>query len=136
VLDEAVADYLGIHRTDARCLDILDREGPLTAGRLAERARISPGAMTSLLDRLERKGLARRKRDTADRRRVLVEVTPKLTSLAQELYGTHEEAGRRLEVFSDEQLELLVRFLHGSIAWQEGRLERLAELRSRRTASD
>ena len=87
LVDEAVAEYLGIHRTDARCLDILDQEGPMTAGHLAERARISPGAMTTLLDRLERKGLARRTRDTEDRRRVLVEVTPELRRMARELYG-------------------------------------------------
>jgi hypothetical protein len=39
---------------------ILDQERPITAGRLAERARLSPGAMTALLDCLEAKGLARR----------------------------------------------------------------------------
>jgi DNA-binding MarR family transcriptional regulator len=57
----------------------------MSAGRLAKRARISPGATTSLLDRLESRGLVRRTRDTKDRRRVLVEVTPELRRLGQEL---------------------------------------------------
>jgi DNA-binding IclR family transcriptional regulator len=63
-LDSAVASYLGIDESAYRALDILDQDGPMTAGRLAERARLSPGAVAALLDRLESKGLARRTRDT------------------------------------------------------------------------
>ena len=131
LVDEAVADYLGIHRTDARCLDILDQEGPMTAGHLAERARISPGAMTTLLDRLERKGLARRTRDTEDRRRVLVEVTPELRRMARELYGSPEEGAKALEMYSDEQLEFLIEFHRGSVAYQQSLIRRLDALKDR-----
>jgi DNA-binding MarR family transcriptional regulator len=130
MLDSAVADYLGIHRTDYRCLDILDQEGPMTAGQLAERARISPGAMTSLLDRLEAKNLARRVRDTGDRRRVLVEVTPELRKGAEELYGKPEDAGKELDAYTDEQLEFLTAFLRGSVAFQEERMRRLEEIKA------
>jgi DNA-binding MarR family transcriptional regulator len=125
MLDQAVADYLGIDRTAYRCLDILDQEGPMTAGRLAERARISPGATTALLDRLEGKGLARRTRDTEDRRRVLVEVTPELRQRGEELYGTQEEGAEELAAYSDEQLHFLISFLRGSVAYQEERMRRL-----------
>ena len=103
MLDHAVAEYLGIDATAYRCIDILDQEGPMTAGRLAERARLSPGATTALLDRLESKGLARRTRDTEDRRRVLVEVTPKLRKDAELLYGTPEEGAQALAAYSDDQ---------------------------------
>jgi DNA-binding MarR family transcriptional regulator len=130
MLDSAVADYLGIHRTDYRCLDILDQEGPMTAGQLAERARISPGAMTSLLDRLEAKNLARRVRDTGDRRRVLVEVTPELRKGAEELYGKPGDAGKELDAYTDEQLEFLTAFLRGSVAFQEERMRRLEEIKA------
>ena len=87
MLDAAIADHLGIHPTALRCLDILDQGGPMTAGKLAERARLSPGATTALLDRLEEKGLARRTRDTTDRRRVLVEATPELRERGEQLSG-------------------------------------------------
>jgi DNA-binding MarR family transcriptional regulator len=133
-LDHAVADYLGIDQTAYRCLDILDQEGPMTAGRLAERARISPAATTAMLDRLERKGLARRTRDTKDRRRVLVEVTAELREEAAELYGTPEDAERALAGFTDEQLEFLTAFMRGSVAFQEERMRRLDELRARNAA--
>jgi DNA-binding MarR family transcriptional regulator len=76
--DQAVADALGMNRTDMRCIDVLQREGPVTAGRLAEATGLTTGAMTTALDRLERAGYARRTRDAADRRRVVVELTPKV----------------------------------------------------------
>jgi len=134
MLDHAVADYLGIDRSAYRCLDILDQEGPMTAGRLAERARLSPGAMTALLDRLEHKGLARRRRDTEDRRRVLVEVTPELRERAMQLYGTPAEGADELASYTDAELELLAAFLQGSVAYQEERMRRLEALRARAAA--
>src|SRR5262245_65524802 len=94
--DHSVADYVGLDRTAYRCLDILDQEGPMTAGRLAERARLSPGATTALLDRLEKRGFARRTRDTEDRRRVLVEIAPELRQRAEALYRTHDDTAEGL----------------------------------------
>jgi DNA-binding MarR family transcriptional regulator len=87
--------------------------------------------MTALLDRLEKKGLVRRTRDTEDRRRVLVEVTPELRERAAELYGSPEEGARSLDVFTDDQLEFLIGFLRGSVAYQEDRMRRLEELKAR-----
>jgi DNA-binding MarR family transcriptional regulator len=130
-LDSAVADYLGIDASAYRALDILDQEGPMTAGRLAERARLSPGATTALIDRLEEKGLARRRRDTEDRRRVLVETAPDLRQRAEELYGSPEEGAQELAIYSDEQLEFLIGFLRGTVAYQEERLRRLEALKNR-----
>jgi DNA-binding MarR family transcriptional regulator len=129
LLDAAVAEYLGLDHSAYRALDILDQEGPMTAGRLAERARLSPGATTAVVDRLEEKGLARRTRDTEDRRRVLVEVTPELRRGAEELYGTAEEGARALDAYTDEQLVFLIGFLRGSVAFQEQRMKRLEELK-------
>ena len=131
MFDHSVADYVGLDRTAYRCLDILDQEGPMTAGRLAERARLSPGAMTALLDRLEKRGLARRTRDTKDRRRVLVEVTPELRQMATELYGTPDEGAQALAAYTNEQLEFLIGFLRGNVAYQEERMRRLEALKER-----
>ena len=135
MFDHSVADYVGLDRTAYRCLDILDQEGPMTAGRLAQRARLSPGAMTALLDRLEKRGFARRTRDTKDRRRVLVEVTPELRQMAAELYGTPDEGAQALAAYTNEQLEFLIGFLRGNTAYQEERMRRLDDLKARE-ASD
>src|ERR1700749_3793347 len=77
VVDELVSQLLGVNRTDARCLDILDERGSMSAGDLAEASRLTTGAITAVIDRLERAGLAQRVPDPADRRRVLVDLTPK-----------------------------------------------------------
>jgi DNA-binding MarR family transcriptional regulator len=136
MLDAAIADYLGVNDTDYRCIDILDQEGPMTAGRLARRARLSPAAMTTLLDRLERKGLARRVRDDDDRRRVLVDVTPKLRAMGAELYGSPEEASAGLNAYSAEELELLIGFMRASVAFQEEMMRRLDQLIAARSQAD
>jgi DNA-binding MarR family transcriptional regulator len=134
MLDAAIADYLGIHGTAYRCLDILDQEGPMTAGQLAQRARLSPAATTTLLDRLEEKGYARRTRDTADRRRVLVEVTPEIRRRGEALYGPPEAAGDALAAYTDEQLEFLTEFMRGSVAFQGEKMRMLEAIRARETA--
>src|SRR6202161_4869626 len=74
-LDEAVAARFGLHRTDLRCLEIVGRGGPVSAGALGGRAGLSTSAVTSAIDRVERSGDLRRISDPTDRRRVLVEVT-------------------------------------------------------------
>ncbi len=74
--DDAVAERMGVNRTDLRCVDTLERRGTMTAGALAEASGLTTGAVTFLLDRLERAGVIRRVRDTEDRRRVLVELVP------------------------------------------------------------
>ncbi len=109
--DQAVADALGLNRTDMRCLDLLEREGSVTAGRLAQATGLTSGAMTTALDRLERAGYARRVRDASDRRRVLVEVTPLALREAGRFYGEHEALSERLyQRYSEKQLELLLQF--------------------------
>src|SRR3984957_8983274 len=74
--DERVAKRLKLSRTDMRCLDLIGRLGPMTAGRLAEESGLTTGAVTFILDRLEEAGMVARRRDTEDRRRVWVEIVP------------------------------------------------------------
>lgn len=75
-LSQTIADQLGLNRTDFRCLQMLGQFGPMTAGQLAESSGLTTGAVTTVIDRLERDGFARRVRDETDRRRVYVELTP------------------------------------------------------------
>jgi DNA-binding MarR family transcriptional regulator len=84
--DEAMAQRLGLSRTDLRCVDVLERRGTMTAGALAQAIGLSTGAVTFLLDRLEAGGVVRRERDTEDRRRVLVEVVPAAARQALRLH--------------------------------------------------
>jgi DNA-binding MarR family transcriptional regulator len=95
-MDQAVTEFLGIHRTDTRLLDVLQMSGRMSAGRLAKAGHLSPGAVTAALDRLERAGYVRRVRDENDRRRVLVEVTDRLQELTGQLYGPLAASGDAL----------------------------------------
>ncbi|MET0133356.1 MAG: MarR family transcriptional regulator [Kibdelosporangium sp.] len=71
-----IAEQMGVSATDYKCLDIVMRvEGELTAGQIAKMSGLSTGAVTGVIDRLEKRGFVRRVRDPHDRRKVLVEVT-------------------------------------------------------------
>jgi DNA-binding MarR family transcriptional regulator len=128
-MDEAAFAALGVNKTDGRCLDIIDREGPLTAGRLAERAGLTTAAITAVLDRLEEAGYARRVRDAGDRRRVLVEVTPLLRERAAMLWGPQTAWRDELSGYTNEQLELLRDFHRRGREINERRAAEIRELR-------
>ena len=83
--NESVAKTLKLSRTDMRCLELIGRLGPLTAGRLAEESGLTTGAVTFILDRLEEAGMVTRRRDTEDRRRVWVEINPDAREQLQEM---------------------------------------------------
>jgi DNA-binding MarR family transcriptional regulator len=118
--DQAVADALGVNRTDMRCLDTIEREGPVPAGRLAEATGLTSGAITTVLDRLERAGFARRVSDPGDRRRVLVELTPSARERAYAFYQPHMAESERLFArYTREQLELLLEFVRTSREFNE-----------------
>src|SRR3954469_8861669 len=69
-----IAEQMGLSGTDHKCLDLVMRASePLTAGQIAQRSGLSTGAVTGVIDRLERRGFVRRIRDPHDRRKVLVE---------------------------------------------------------------
>jgi DNA-binding MarR family transcriptional regulator len=74
-LTNAASPNSGLNRTDMRALDIINMQPGLTAGNLAARLKLTTGAITGVLDRLERSGLARRTHDQGDRRRVVVQPT-------------------------------------------------------------
>jgi DNA-binding MarR family transcriptional regulator len=102
--DDVVAQRLGLNRTDLRCLDWLF-DGPKTAGQLAAATGLSSAATTTLLDRLERRGLVRRVRDATDRRKVLVEMTDLGWQQTNELYvPLAQEGARMLDQYTDTQL--------------------------------
>ncbi|HTW48064.1 MAG TPA: MarR family transcriptional regulator [Acidobacteriaceae bacterium] len=68
----AVAARLGMSAAEWKCLGILEQHGKMTAGRLAEFSGLTTGAITGIIDRLERAGYARRESNPRDRRSVLV----------------------------------------------------------------
>ena len=114
-LDEAVALQFGLNRTDLRCLGILYRRGRVTAGELAEESGLTPGAITTVLDRLERGGYANRVPDPADRRRVLVVSTVATREIGARIQGEVELATRALlEDRANGELTVIRDYLRGT----------------------
>ncbi len=126
IADQVVADYLGLNRTDTRCLDIVERLDGVSAGRLAAEAGLSTGAVTTVLDRLERAGFARRVQDPGDRRRVLVELTPAARRQLQELYAPLADATmHQLEGYTTDEVSLVRDFMRDNRRLNEAHAERV-----------
>ena len=127
--DEVAYSKLGINRTDGRCLDIVENEGPMTAGRLATLSGLTTAAVTAVLDRLERAGYARRVRDAGDRRQVIVELTPLMGERAGRIWGPlGQEAIAEIGRLSVDELKTVMEFFRRGREVNERHVERLRKL--------
>jgi len=125
-VDEAAATAFGVNRTDLRIIGLVATAGRLTAGRLATEANLSPAATTTAIQRLSKAGHLVRRTDADDRRRVVVELTPKAAELLEEVYGPIERAGRALLAeYTAEQLELVIEVLRKGERMQLAEAERI-----------
>ena len=112
LFSQAVADRLGIHPSDLKCLQVLHREGPLNAGRLAELTGLTTGAVTGLLDRLERAHFVQRTRGAEDRRQVLIEAIPERASeLDLALAGMRRRLEEALRPYPEDAIALACELL-------------------------
>lgn len=108
-----VAERLGLSATQEKVIDLVGREGPLTAGTLAKRAGLKPATITGLLDALEAKGFVQRVPNPEDRRSVLVEVDDEhvLSAFAPLYSDWIAELSELYAGYSDEQLRTILHFL-------------------------
>jgi DNA-binding MarR family transcriptional regulator len=72
LFQQAVADRLGLGLSDFKCLTALSGTEDATAGDIAAQTGLTTGAVTRMIDRLERGGWVHREHDLHDRRRVIV----------------------------------------------------------------
>jgi DNA-binding MarR family transcriptional regulator len=111
---QAVADRLGMNLTDYKALGILADTGPITAGRLAEITGLTTGAVTGIVDRLERSGHVRRERGAEDRRKVIIQAirTPEHDQAAGGIFAPLMRAVEEdLAGYSEDQLALVLEFM-------------------------
>ncbi len=125
--DALAARKLGVNPTDLHCLNILESRSGLTAGELALEAGLTSGAVTGVVDRLERAGYARRTADPRDRRKVKVEVTAAFYRRAEEIWAPlkrewDEVLARR---FTARELDDVIAFLRATNDLAGRHLERL-----------
>lgn len=109
LLHQTVADRLGLHVTDLRCLQRLTETGPVTAGEFVASTGLTTGAITRMLDRLEAAGFVRREHDREDRRRVIVQPVAERVAEIGPLYaGLARASAGLMDRYTDEQLALFV----------------------------
>jgi DNA-binding MarR family transcriptional regulator len=127
---QAIARRIGINSTDLECLDLILMNGPSTAGDIARHTGLTSGAVTGLIDRLERLGLVERAADPDDRRKVLVRVREDRIAPIAALYAPMEKSMQALlGNYSKEELGALIDFSEraGDIV-----LKRIAELNEKK----
>lgn len=127
---QTVAERMGLSATEHKCADIIARSGQLTAGQLAELTGLTTGAITGIVDRLEKAGMVRRERDPADRRRVIITmtITPERQQQYRELFEPLAQATSELcATYSDRDLELIFDFMQKSNAMMHQQTLRLRE---------
>jgi len=125
--DSLAAECLGVSESDLRCLNIVENNGGISAGELAVEAGLTAGAVTGVIDRLEKIGYARRAPDPNDRRRVRVEVTPTFYRAAEPLWGpmAAEWQSMLARRFTIEELERITAFLRATNDLARRHLDRL-----------
>jgi DNA-binding MarR family transcriptional regulator len=129
--DNLAAERLGLNRTDLHAINIIENDGGLTAGELAAEAGLTTGAVTGVIDRLERAGYARRVSDPADRRRVKVEVTSRFYADADKIWGpvASDWVARLGRRFTSEEMRNVIDFLRTANELSREHIERLREMR-------
>jgi DNA-binding MarR family transcriptional regulator len=112
IFGQTVASRIGISSSDLECLDFLNLDGRVTAGRLAELTGLTTGAITGVVDRLEQAGLVRRERDASDRRKVFITTVPENIAKVGKFYEHMQRAMLKdWDSYSDAELKLLLRFM-------------------------
>jgi DNA-binding MarR family transcriptional regulator len=111
-LDGVAAECFGLNRTDMRCLELLGQASALAPTELANALGFTTGGITTVIDRLERAGYARRQPDTADRRRIIVEATELVAEREAEVFGRLIHSTEALAAsYSDADLATIRDFL-------------------------
>jgi DNA-binding MarR family transcriptional regulator len=115
---QGLADMLGLHITDHKCLDLIRQYGAMPAGRIAELTGLTTGAVTGVTDRLEKAGYVRRANDPKDRRRTIIEPlrNKKWERNVEAIFiPLHERMHKILSSYSDSELAVLLDVLTKSI---------------------
>ena len=117
--DEAVGEIFGLGPTERLALSFL-WDGPKTASAIARHTRLTPAAVTALVDRLEKRGFVRRTPDPSDRRKVLVEAGAETIKITAEAYLPLRDRGAKaLAKYSEAELRAVIAVMQDSLRIQD-----------------
>ncbi|RFS13495.1 MarR family winged helix-turn-helix transcriptional regulator [Emticicia sp. C21] len=126
-MHEAIGRKAGMTGTDHKYLGFLLQRGPMTAGEFSIITGLTTGAMTSLIDRFEKKKLLKRQPDASDRRKVIiVPDTEKIMGLLKPLYEDFQTDTENLfATFSIEEVKVLERYFLNAIEIMNHKIQTL-----------
>lgn len=134
-LHQAIAQTFGLNATDTKCVDlILTHPGePITAGWLSAATGLTTGAVTHILDRLEKRKVIERVRDTRDRRKVFIKVRPEsLAPVAPRYEAIGKAFTEVMEHYSDKDLQLICDYMERNLEISRRELSKLVAASSSR----
>ena len=109
LFQNAIAAKMAINVTDAECIDFLMEMGSSTAGDLAKVTRLTTGAITNVIDRLEKAGFVKREKDPKDRRKVMVTLIPEKHGKKKKYYDLFaNDVFSLFSGYSKKDLEFLI----------------------------
>jgi len=115
LFQEAIARKLGLNATGYRCLEAILRKGQMTAKALAEELRLTTGAMTGIIDHLEKAGYVERLENPTDRRSIIVRPLTTHTEVQKKLGDTmnsyRDAMSKLFEKYDANQTAAIVDFL-------------------------
>jgi DNA-binding MarR family transcriptional regulator len=103
-----MSEITGMHPTDIKCLDFLSDVKFATAGELAKITGLTTGAITAVIDRLEKIGFVKREADSKDRRKIIVRIVaehPNNLELVRNIFV--DKLPNNLSEYKDEELNLI-----------------------------
>ena len=120
---QVVGRILGVNVTDMKCLDIIALKGSANPSQLAKLTGLSTGSTTAMIDRLEKRGLIKRRPNPEDRRGAIVVLTNGAAKKFPPLFESMAKAMEALvSSYSEKELDTLSDFFRKvTLLWKDER---------------
>lgn len=110
LFNEGIASKLQLNVTDLRCRELLSHTGPITAGHLSQLTNLTTGAITGVINRLEKEELVKRIHDPNDRRKVIIQPLYHRDDEITNLFKPLTDLTNLFKKYNEEELMLLFKF--------------------------
>ncbi|WP_315823432.1 MarR family winged helix-turn-helix transcriptional regulator [Paraflavitalea speifideaquila] len=129
LMHEAIARKAGLSGTDHKYLGLIMDKGELSAGQLADLTGLTTGAVTGLIDRLEKKKLVKRELDKNDRRKVLIMPnTPNAIRMLEPLFiNLQQQTSALVSSFTEGEIVTIERYFSTAVKIMQGITESMNE---------
>src|SRR6516164_3555171 len=134
-LHQAIAQTFGLNATDTKCVDLLLAHPgePITAGWLSAATGLTTGAITHILDRLEKRKLIERVRDARDRRKVFIQVRAESLAPFAPRYEAMGQAFMAVaDRYKDEELQVICDYMERNLEVSRAELGKLVAAAAKR----